>query len=108
MQKSKTYICQNFRIVFQFIISGIEAEERKPEIIKGTEREREREREKRLSCDRKRLELEKKKPKRVAPPLSASSMPHSVEDRTPLLSPDVSAEVILANIFCFSAHVFPP
>ena len=42
MQKSKTYICQNFRIVFQFIISGIEAEEREQEVIKGGERERER------------------------------------------------------------------
>ena len=96
MQKSKTYICQNFRIVFQFIISGIEADERKPEIIKGTERERERE--KRLSCDRKRLELEKKKPKRVGPPLSASSMPHSVEDRAPLLSPDICAEVFIKSM----------
>ena len=65
MQKSKTYICQNFRIVFQFIISGIEAEEREPEVIKGW---RERERGKRLTCDRKRLELEKKKPKKGWPP----------------------------------------
>ena len=95
MQKSKTYICQNFRIVFQFIISGIEAEERKPEIIKGTEREREK---RGYHVTGRGLNWRRRNPNGLPPPLSTSSMPRSVEDRTPLLSPDVCAEVFIKSM----------